>query len=102
MAIGFGNKEIKSSSLRQWQEEAKLKCLMHFENGKRVWVQESVTGGGKTHWAEDLAIEKHADGSVDLTIVIVPSIGIMAGWLNAFKGKLNATAGPNYQSEKCG
>jgi superfamily II DNA or RNA helicase len=99
MAIGFGNKEIKSSSLRQWQEEAKLKCLVHFEDGKRVWVQESVTGGGKTHWAEDLAIEKHADGSIDLTIVIVPSIGIMAGWLNAFKGKLNATAGPNYQSD---
>lgn len=99
MTIGFGKNATAKPSLRKWQKEAQAKCLSHFGDGKRVWVQESVTGGGKTFFAEDTATHLYQSKVVDLIIVVVPSIGILTGWLNAFKGILNATAGPSYQSD---
>jgi superfamily II DNA or RNA helicase len=99
MTIGFGKNVVAKPSLRKWQKDAQTKCLAQFADGKRVWVQETVTGGGKTFFAEDTATQMHRDGIIDLVIVVVPSLGVLTGWLNAFKGTLNATAGPNYQSD---
>lgn len=99
MTIGFGKNTTAKPFLRKWQKEAQTKCLAQFAVGKRVWVQETVTGGGKTFFAEDTATQMYRDKIIDLVIVVVPSIGVLAGWLNAFKGTLNATAGPNYQSD---
>lgn len=99
MAKGFNSKQTSTSSLRGWQEKAQAKCLAQFASGKRVWVQETVTGGGKTFFAKEIAVQMCDEESVDLIIVVVPSIGVLTGWLNAFKGILNATAGPNYQAD---
>jgi superfamily II DNA or RNA helicase len=99
MTIGFGKNVTAKPSLRKWQKDAQTKCLAQFADGKRVWVQETVTGGGKTFFAEDTATQLYRDKIIDLVIVVVPSIGVLTGWLNAFKGTLNATAGPNYQSD---
>lgn len=99
MTIGFGKNATAKPSLRKWQKDAQTKCLAQFANGKRVWVQETVTGGGKTFFAEDTATRLYQDKVIDLVVVVVPSIGVLTGWLHAFKGTLNATAGPNYQSD---
>lgn len=99
MATGFKTEQGNNRSLRKWQKQAQQKCLVQFANGKRVWVQETVTGGGKTFFAKDTAIQMYESGTIDLIIVVVPSIGVLTGWLNAFKGSLNATAGPNYQAD---
>jgi superfamily II DNA or RNA helicase len=99
MALGFDYTRTNGRSLRKWQADAQVKCLAQFANGKRVWVQETVTGGGKTFFAKDTAEQMYKDGTIDLIIVVVPSIGVLTGWLNAFKGSLNATAGPNYQAD---
>lgn len=99
MTIGFGKNATAKPSLRKWQKDAQTKCLAQFASGKRVWVQETVTGGGKTFFAEDTATRMYQDKVIDLVVVVVPSIGVLTGWLHAFKGTLNATAGPNYQSD---
>jgi len=99
MTIGFGKGSIAKPSLRKWQEDAQAKCLAQFGAGKRVWVQETVTGGGKTFFAEDTAVRMYVNRVIDLVVVVVPSLGVLTGWLNAFKGSLNATAGPNYQAD---
>lgn len=85
--------------LRTWQLEAKQKCLGEFATGKKVWVQETVTGGGKTVFGRETALDLYESGSIDLIIVLVPSLGVLNGWLNTFRGSLNATAGPNYQAD---
>ena len=86
-------------SLRDWQDDANKKCLAQFAEGKRVWVQEAVTGGGKTIFGRETVLDLYESGMVDLVIILVPSLGIQAGWLNTFRGSLNATAGPNYQAD---
>lgn len=86
-------------SLRDWQNESNKKCLAAFASGKRVWVQETVTGGGKTVVGREDALDMHEAGMIDLTIILVPSLPIQTGWLNTFRGSLNATAGPNYQCD---
>lgn len=85
--------------LRDWQLEAKQKCLGEFATGKKVWVQETVTGGGKTVFGRETALDLYESDSIDLIIVLVPSLGVLNGWLNTFRGSLNATAGPNYQAD---
>ena len=96
MAINLQRSKI---NLREWQLEAKTNCLSQFGQGKKVWVQETVTGGGKTVFGRETAIDLYESGSIDLIVVLVPSLGVQNGWLNAFCGSLNATAGPNYQSD---
>jgi superfamily II DNA or RNA helicase len=88
-------------TLREWQLEAKQECLGQFATGKRVWVQETVTGGGKTVFGRETALDMYESGMVDLVIILVPSLGIQTGWLNTFLGSLNATAGVggNYQDD---
>lgn len=86
-------------SLRDWQDDANKKCLAQFAEGKRVWVQETVTGGGKTILGRETALDLYESKMVDLVIILVPSLGVQSGWLNTFRGSLNATAGPNYQAD---
>jgi len=86
-------------SLRDWQDESSKKCLAAFASGKRVWVQETVTGGGKTVFGREDALDMYEAGMIDLVIILVPSLPIQTGWLNTFRGSLNATAGPNYQAD---
>jgi superfamily II DNA or RNA helicase len=90
-----------SVTLREWQLDASQKCLGQFASGKRVWVQETVTGGGKTVFGRETALDMYESGMIDLIIILVPSLGIQTGWLNAFRGSLNATAGVggNYQDD---
>jgi superfamily II DNA or RNA helicase len=85
--------------LRKWQLAAKQKCLGQFDAGKKIWVQETVTGGGKTLFGREVALDLYESGEIDLIIVLVPSLGVLNGWLNTFQGSLNATAGPNYQAD---
>ena len=54
MTIGFGNNQRPKIKLRQWQSRAKTKCMAQFLDGKRVWVQETVTGGGKTIFGREV------------------------------------------------
>jgi len=86
-------------SLRDWQDESNKKCSAAFASGKRVWVQETVTGGGKTVFGRENALDMYEADMLDLVIILVPSLPIQTGWLNTFRGSLNATAGPNYQSD---
>lgn len=88
-------------TLREWQLDASQKCLGQFASGKRVWVQETVTGGGKTVFGRETGLDMYQSGMIDLIIILVPSLGIQTGWLNAFRGSLNATAGVggNYQDD---
>lgn len=85
--------------LRNWQIEAKTNCLSQLTQGKKVWVQETVTGGGKTVFGRETALDLYEAGMIDLIIVLAPSIGVERGWLNTFRGSLNATAGPSYQDD---
>jgi len=99
--MDFQKQKIKrpQTDLREWQAEAKGECLGEFAAGKKVWVQETVTGGGKTIFGRETALDLYESGTIDLIIVLVPSLGVQTGWIHAFRGSLNATAGPNYQSD---
>jgi superfamily II DNA or RNA helicase len=85
--------------LRQWQEYAKSECLKYFALGKRVWVQEAVTGAGKTTFAVETGLDYYGSKEVDLIIVLTPSLATLNGWLDSFSKNLNATAGPNYPAD---
>jgi len=85
--------------LRKWQAEAKAECIGEFAAGKKVWVQETVTGGGKTVFGRETALDLYESEAIDLILILVPSIAVQSSWINSFRGSLNATAGPNYQSD---
>jgi len=85
--------------LREWQEKAKDNCLGYFAAGKRVWVQEAVTGAGKTLFARETAVEYYLSKEVDLIIILTPSLATLSGWTDAFKGILNTTKGPQYPAD---
>lgn len=85
--------------LRKWQEFAKSECLKYFALEKRVWVQEAVTGAGKTTFAVETALDYYGSNEVDLIIVLTPSLATLNGWLDSFSENLNATAGPNYPAD---
>ena len=74
MTIGFGKNAIAKPSLRKWQKDAQTKCLAQFASGKRVWVQETVTGGGKTFFAEDTATRMYQDKVIDLVLYIFKTL----------------------------
>jgi len=85
--------------LRQWQEYAKSECLKYFALGKRVWVQEAVTGAGKTTFAVETGLDYYGSKEVDLIIVLTPSLATLNGWLDSFSKNLNATSGPSYPAD---
>lgn len=85
--------------LRQWQDYAKSECLKYFALGKRVWVQEAVTGAGKTTFAVETALDYYGSKEVDLIIVLTPSLATLNGWLDSFSKNLNATSGPSYPAD---
>jgi superfamily II DNA or RNA helicase len=97
LSMAFQEINRPKVSLRDWQDDANKKCLGAFADGKHVWVQETVTGGGKTIFGRETALDLYQSAMVDLVIILVPSLGVQSGWLNTFRGSLNATAGPNYQ-----
>ena len=99
MTIGFGNNQRPKIKLRQWQSRAKTKCMAQFLNGKRVWVQETVTGGGKTIFGREVSMGLYDESIVDLIIILVPSEPILNGWVSTYRGLLNSTSGPIYQSD---
>lgn len=82
-----------NQSLREWQQFAKDECLKHFALGKKVWVQEAVTGAGKTKFAVETASAYFKSGEVDLIIVLTPSLATLNGWMDSFGGLLNTTDG---------
>jgi superfamily II DNA or RNA helicase len=98
MATSIKNR-ILSRPLRQWQEYAKSECLKYFALGKRVWVQEAVTGAGKTTFAVETSLDYYGSNEVDLIIVLTPSLATLNGWLDSFSKNLNATSGPNYPAD---
>ena len=88
-----------ATTLREWQLEAKNLCLCEFNAGKKTWVQEAVTGAGKTLFARETAIDLYQAGEIDLIIVLTPSLATLSGWIDAFKGVLNTTKGPQYPAD---
>jgi len=98
MATSIKNR-ILGRPLRQWQEYAKSECLKYFALGKRVWVQEAVTGAGKTTFAVETSLDYYGSNEVDLIIVLTPSLATLNGWLDSFSKNLNATSGPNYPAD---
>jgi superfamily II DNA or RNA helicase len=99
MAIGFGSNQSPKVTLREWQQRAKDKCMAQFLGGKRVWVQETVTGGGKTIFGREVSMALYDESVIDLIIILVPSEPILNGWVSTYRGRLNSTSGPIYQSD---
>lgn len=99
MTIGFGNNQSPKIKLREWQSRAKRKCLAQFLNGKRVWVQETVTGGGKTIFGREVSMGLYDESVIDLIIILVPSEPILNSWVSTYCGLLNSTSGPVYPSD---
>lgn len=99
MTIGFGNNQSPKIKLREWQSRAKRKCLAQFLNGKRVWVQETVTGGGKTIFGREVSMGLYDESAIDLIIILVPSEPILNSWVSTYCGLLNSTSGPVYPSD---
>ena len=99
MTIGFGNNQSPKVTLREWQQRAKDKCMAQFLGGKRVWVQETVTGGGKTIFGREVSMALYDESVIDLIIILVPSEPILNGWVSTYRGRLNSTSGPIYQSD---
>lgn len=99
MTIGFGNNQRPKITLREWQKKAKDKCMAQFLAGKRVWVQETVTGGGKTIFGREVSIALYGESAIDLVIILVPSEPVLNGWVSTYRGSLNSTSGPAYQSD---
>lgn len=100
MTIHKNNDPFSSKvSLREWQKRAKENCLSYFAAGKRVWVQEAVTGAGKTLFARETAVEYYLSKEIDLIIILTPSLATLSGWIDAFKGILNTTKGPQYPAD---
>lgn len=92
-------KNRSNQPLREWQKFAKSECLKYYALGKKVWVQEAVTGAGKTTFAVETALDYYGSGEIDLIIVLTPSLATLKGWLDSFSQSLNATSGPNYPSD---
>jgi len=99
MTIGFGSNQSPKITLREWQQRAKDKCMAQFLGGKRVWVQETVTGGGKTIFGREVSMALYDESVIDLIIILVPSEPILNGWVSTYRGRLNSTSGPIYQSD---
>lgn len=86
--------------LRKWQEFAKNECLKHFALKKKVWVQEAVTGAGKTRFAVETAFAYFKSKEVDLIIVLTPSLATLNGWMDSFGSLLNTTDGdPSFPAD---
>lgn len=98
MTTSISNRAL-AQPLRQWQDYAKSECLKYFALGKRVWVQEAVTGAGKTTFAVETALDYYGSKEVDLIIVLTPSLATLNGWLDSFSKNLNATSGPSYPAD---
>ena len=86
-------------SMREWQVVANQKCLSAFSRDKHIWVQEAVTGAGKTLFAVETAVDYYEAGEIDLIIILTPSLATLSGWIDAFKGILNTTKGPQYPTD---
>src|SRR5262245_43072480 len=70
--------------LRRWQQEA-LSVTLPQVLDQPVLV-EACPGAGKTRFALEVAYQLIAQGAVSRLLVIVPSLGIADGWLDAASG----------------
>ena len=100
LSMATSTKKESNQKLREWQEFAKSECLKHFALGKKVWVQEAVTGAGKTKFAVETAFNYFKSDEVNLIIVLTPSLATLNGWMDSFGALLNTTDGdPSFPAD---
>lgn len=70
--------------LRKWQAKATETAVKNYSIGRKLFVTEACTGAGKTRHGVETAIALMKSESVDLVIVLTPSIATRSGWKDAF------------------
>lgn len=70
--------------LRKWQAKATQSAVTSYNKGRKLFVTEACTGAGKTRHGVETAVELMKSKSVDLVIVLTPSIATRSGWKDAF------------------
>jgi superfamily II DNA or RNA helicase len=77
-------KEHQPVKLRKWQAKATETAFINYSKGRKLFVTEACTGAGKTRHGVETAVELMKSKSVDLVIVLTPSIATRSGWKDAF------------------
>ena len=72
--------------LREWQENAINVCLPAFAEGRKFFVIEGCTGGGKTLAAAEISIRTVTREDADLIVVLSPNCGTKVSWKKTFEG----------------
>jgi len=71
-------------NLRKWQAKATDTAVINYSKGRKLFVTEACTGAGKTRHGVETAVDLMKSKSVDLVIVLTPSIATRSGWKDAF------------------
>jgi superfamily II DNA or RNA helicase len=77
-------KEHQPVNLRKWQAKATDTAVINYSKGRKLFVTEACTGAGKTRHGVETAVDLMKSKSVDLVIVLTPSIATRSGWKDAF------------------
>ena len=78
--------------LRKWQQAHLDHLLESLGSGKRIWLSQVVTGGGKTRFGAHAAATLLDSGEIDRVVVLCPSVGIAKGWVRAFNKTVGTLA----------
>lgn len=71
---------MTTKKLREWQKRATNETIAAFNGGKKTFLVEACTGGGKTTYAANVAKRLLEMGFIDHVIVVAPTIAIVNGW----------------------